>query len=191
MSLALTTDQRLIRRILRVDHAGEHGAVSIYSAQLIHLGVRHADVRDWLTETLDHERAHRAAFRDAMPSRAAKPCRALSIWSVGGWVLGCLTALMGPKAIMACTAAVERTVHGHLQEQIAFLSHRDRELAALVERIQREELSHLTYAERSLPPSSALARLLEPIIAFAAEALIAISTRGDSVRLRHTLHAQA
>jgi 3-demethoxyubiquinol 3-hydroxylase len=189
MTSPLATEQRLIRRILRVNHAGEHGAVSIYSAQIFHLGARHAEVRAWLTDTLDHERAHRAAFREAMPSRAAKPCRALGVWSIGGWVLGCLTALMGRTGVMACTAAVERTVHGHLQEQIAFLRRRDVELATLVEHIQAEELSHLTYSETNLPPGSPLARFLAPVVASATELLIAISTRGDSIRLRRTLHA--
>jgi len=186
MSSARATDQRLIRRILRVNHAGEHGAVSIYSAQLLHLGSRHADLKAWLAETLGHERAHRSAFRDAMPKRAAKPCRALGVWSVGGWVLGCLTALLGRTGVLACTAAVERTVHGHLQEQIAYLRRRDGDLAALVERIQTEELSHLVYAETNLGPSGP-SPLLQGAVGAATEILIAISTRGDSIRLRRTL----
>jgi ubiquinone biosynthesis monooxygenase Coq7 len=146
MSTSLTEDQRLIRRILRVNHAGEHGAVSIYEAQLQRMRARHADIGSWLAETLEHERAHRAAFRQAMPLRAAKPCRALGVWSVGGWLLGSTTAMLGRTGVMACTAAVERTVHGHLQEQIAFLRRHDLDLAALVEHIQAEELSHLAYA---------------------------------------------
>jgi 3-demethoxyubiquinol 3-hydroxylase len=189
MSSALSTDQQLIRRILRVNHAGEHGAVSIYSAQLLHMGSRHADLRAWLTDTLDHERAHRSAFREAMIPRAAKPCRALGVWSVGGWVLGCLTALVGRKGVLACTAAVEGTVHGHLQEQVAYLRRRDGDLAALVERIQAEELSHLAYAESNLPRGGPNP-LLQGAIGAVTEVMIAISTRGDSIRLRRTLAAQ-
>lgn len=187
MTGTLTEDQRLIRRILRVNHAGEHGAVSIYTAQIAHLGVRHAECKTWLAETLQHERAHRAAFREAMPARAAKPCRALAVWSIGGWVLGCITALLGRRGVMACTAAVERTVHGHLEEQIAFLRLHDHELAMLVERIQVEELSHLHHAEANLPRTSAPVRLLTLGIEAATEVLIALSTRGDSVRLRRAL----
>ncbi|HEY8571607.1 demethoxyubiquinone hydroxylase family protein [Phenylobacterium sp.] len=184
----LTRDQRLIRRILRVNHAGEHGAIAIYSAQIAHLG-RRAEARDWLIATLAHERRHRGAFREAMPSRNAKPCRALGVWSVGGWVLGCLTALTGTAGVMACTAAVERTVHGHLQEQMAFLERCDPGLAEVVADVRREELEHLAYAEARLPPGSALPRLLEPLIAACTELLIATSTRGDSVRLRQALRA--
>lgn len=185
----VTPEQRLIRRILRVNHAGEHGAVSIYSAQIAHSGGRRPDTELWLTETLGHERRHRSAFRDAMPSRSAKPCRALGIWSVGGWLLGCLTSLLGRPGIMACTAAVERTVHGHLTEQIDFLARHDPELAMLVEDIRREELEHLAYAEQNLPPGALATKLLEGIIAASTELLIAVSTRGDSIRLRQALRA--
>lgn len=182
---ALTS--RLIRRILRVNHAGEHGAVSIYEAQLAQIGNRDAELVRWLEATLAHEKDHRAAFREAMPSRSAKPCRALGVWSVGGWVLGRASALMGRTGVLACTAAVERTVHVHLQEQIAFLGTNDPALSQVVEDIQRDELDHLAYAETNLPPNSLLARVLSPIIAATTEALIALSTRGDSFRLRRAL----
>lgn len=189
MATTLTSDQRLVRRILRVNHAGEHGAVSIYGAQLRHISVHAADIEAWLTETREHERVHRAAFREAMPPRSAKPCRALGVWSVGGWLLGSATAVLGRTAVLACTSAVERTVHGHLQEQVAFLRRCDPDLAALVEHIQAEELSHLDFAEANLKAGSWMARPLSVLIASATEILIAISTRGDSIRLRRTLRA--
>jgi ubiquinone biosynthesis monooxygenase Coq7 len=177
----------VIGRILRVNHAGEHGAISIYSAQLAHLGARHTDLRTWLEETLAHERAHREAFRGSMQDRHVTPCGALAVWSVGGWVLGCLTALLGRRGVMACTAAVERAVHGHLEEQIAFLLHTDPTLAALVQEIQKEEMEHLSYAEDRIPPGSITARLVEPLIAVCTNALIALSTQGVSLTLNGEL----
>lgn len=78
---------RLIPRILRVNHAGEHGAVAIYSAQLAHARRAHPDLAPWLSETLAHEQTHRTRFREAMPSRAAKPCRMMFVWSFGGAAL--------------------------------------------------------------------------------------------------------
>jgi ubiquinone biosynthesis monooxygenase Coq7 len=182
------TADRLIRRILRVNHAGEHGAISIYSAQIGRLGREHSDLMMWLDETRDHERSHRRAFLEAMPSRGAKPCRALAVWSVGGWLLGSLTAALGRDGIMACTVAVERTVHGHLQQQIAYLTRHDPTLAELVVDIQRDEQGHLEYAQSHLADGSALGQVLSPIISCATEILIAISTRGDSLRLQRALN---
>jgi ubiquinone biosynthesis monooxygenase Coq7 len=182
---------RLVRRILRVDHAGEHGAVAIYEAQIARLGNRHPELRAWLSETLVHERKHRAAFHAAMPERHAKPCRALVVWRLGGRGLGTVTALLGRTGVMACTAAVERTVHAHLEEQIAYLAEHEPGLAALVREIQCEEDAHLAYAEDGLRARPAVARLLAAIVGLATEAMIALSTRGDSLRLRHALRHQA
>jgi ubiquinone biosynthesis monooxygenase Coq7 len=180
---------RIIRRILRVNHAGEHGAVSIYSAQIA-WARRHApDILDWLEETIGHERRHRELFRSAMPERAAKPCRLLSIWSVGGGTLGWLTARMGRVGVMACTAAVERTVHRHLVEQKAFLARRDPELLKVVEEVQVDEDAHLAHAEAHHDRGGLLAKAIYPVIAGSTEFLIFLSTRGDSLRLRAAMRA--
>lgn len=128
-------------------------------------------------------------FRAAMPGRSAKPCRALGIWSVGGSLLGGATALLGPLGIMVCTAAVERTVHHHLNEQLAYLQNRDKELAKIVSDIQSEEVAHLAFAEANHDPHAMGARLLSIIVASATEILIWISTRGDSLNLRNSLKA--
>jgi ubiquinone biosynthesis monooxygenase Coq7 len=182
---------RLVRRILRVDHAGEHGAVSIYTAQLAVLGDRRPDLRGWLAETLAHEQRHRSVFLGAMPARSAKPCRAMFVWAVGGWLLGRLTVLAGPEAVMACTAAVESTVHAHLKSQAAFLDRVDPQLAALVRDIQTEEHDHLAFAERHHDPGRFMSRLIRWIVAASTETLIAISTRGDSLRLERALAKSA
>jgi 3-demethoxyubiquinol 3-hydroxylase len=178
---------RVIRRILRVDHAGEHGAVAIYSSQ-IEWAKRHApDLLPWLEETIAHERTHRERFRSAMPARAAKPCRLLSIWSVGGAVLGWATARLGRTGVMVCTSAVERTVHAHLVEQRQFLLSHDPELHDVVASIQAEEDEHLAYADQRHDPGKLLPTILRPLVEVATETLIFVSTRGDSLRLRHAM----
>jgi len=182
-----TDKDRLIRRILRVDHAGEHGAISIYTAQIKHLRRADLETSAWLSETLAHEISHRQKFKDAMPSRTAKPCRALGIWTVGGKVLGSVTAFWGQSAVMACTVAVERTVHGHLLDQISFLRKHDAELAGIVEAILEEELGHLSHAETALGSGKLISLLIGPVIVVATEAMIAISTRGDALRLKRDL----
>ncbi|RUW59947.1 demethoxyubiquinone hydroxylase family protein, partial [Mesorhizobium sp. M2A.F.Ca.ET.067.02.1.1] len=114
-----------VARIVRVNHAGEFGAIRIYSAQI--LVARHfsPDCVPPLSEMLGHERQHCTAFHAAMPGRKSRPCRVMQFWSWGGWLLGFLTALLGPQGIWACTAAVEATVHRHLDDQLHYLAERD------------------------------------------------------------------
>jgi len=124
-----------------------------------------------------------------MPDRLAKPCRAMVVWNTGGDLLGLLTAAFGRFGVIVCTAAVERTVHRHLVEQISYLANRDWELAETIRDIQREEDAHLAFAEANHNPQSVPARLLGAFVAMATEVLIWISTRGDSAILRKQLSA--
>jgi ubiquinone biosynthesis monooxygenase Coq7 len=178
-------------RILRVNHGGEHGAIRIYRAQIACARLRAPDLLPFLRHTLDHEREHLVKFRTLMPSRAAKPCRLMWIWSVGGGLLGTVTGLFGREAILVCTEAVERTVHRHLDDQLAFLGASDPEMSLVIQDIQAEELSHLNYARALRGAASAPTQFLDLIIVGLTEALIWISTRGDSVRLARDLRAAA
>ena len=90
---------------------------------------------------------------------------------------------------MVCTAAVERTVHRHLLEQIAYLEPHDPELAQVIRDIQTDEDAHLAFAEAHAVQTTAFARMLAAIVTAATEMLIFLSTRGDSLRLRHALNA--
>lgn len=174
-------------RILRVNHGGEHGAIRIYRVQIAMALWRCPDLLPFLRDTLAHEQAHLAAFRSMMPERMAKPCRAMWIWSVGGQVLGLLTGLLGRDAVLACTEAVEETVHRHLDDQLRYLAPRDPTLAELVRNIQAEELGHMQWAR--LHRSSSGDVHLHRIVEVATESLIWLSTRGDSARLARELRA--
>ena len=179
------TDQkaRLTSQILRVNHAGEHGAMAIYRAQIAQLGCTRPELTRWLNETLGHEISHREAFRAAMAERSVTSCGSLAVWSVGGSVLGRSMALLGPYGVMICTAAVERTVHRHLQDQVAFLSGYDDALADLIRMIQKEENDHLRYAEARHNSHGLLAKALSSLVAGATALLIMASTQGSSVGL--------
>lgn len=181
---------RLVKRILRVNHAGEQGAISIYGAQIALARSRCPELLPWLQETLEHEKRHRAVFLELMPARATTPCPVAGIWSVGGAVLGSVTALLGRHGVIVCTAAVERTVHKHLVDQIAYLSGRDEELAEGVRKVQLEEMQHLAFAEARHDPRAPFARLLSAAISIITEALIFGATRGDSMRLNAALRAE-
>ncbi|WP_339915551.1 demethoxyubiquinone hydroxylase family protein [uncultured Brevundimonas sp.] len=181
--MALNTS--IAARILRVNHGGEHGAINIYSVQIAVARLRAPDLLPFLREALDHERSHRCQFRDLMPSREAKPCRMMWIWGVGGGVLGLLTGILGREAILACTQAVETTVHRHLDDQIRWASGHDDELRKVIDDIRAEEVTHIAYAvENRAGPGF---RWLERLIEAATDALIWLSTRGDSTRLAREL----
>ena len=168
-------------RILRVNHGGETGAIVIYRSQILISRLRAPDLLPFLDEALVHECDHQARFRALMPARVSKPCRLMWIWSVGGGVLGCLSALLGREAVLACTAAVERTVHRHLEDQLAWSANHDPELHDTIRLIQADELAHLDFAVQQRR-GQGLA-WLDAAISGLTEALIWISTRGDSHRL--------
>ena len=178
-----------VARIVRVNHAGEYGAIRIYSAQIAVAARRYPDVAPALADMLEHEKKHCATFRAAMPERHSRPCRAMSLWNWGGALLGVTTALMGRQAIWICTAAVEAAVHRHLDDQLHFLERRDAELCAIILSIRAEELAHLNHARERITTTGAGQRALHGAITYATDAVIWLSTWGDSTRMARDLRA--
>lgn len=172
--------ERIIAGILRVNHGGEHGAIAIYRSQIAAARLTAADLVAPLQDILAHEIRHRAAFRALMPARAARPCRLIGLWSLGGSLLGLATGLLGRSAIFTCTAAVERTVHRHLIDQKRWLADRDPELARVIAQIEVEELEHLSFAEAG---GSGRETPLDALIGAVTEGLIWLSTRGGSAAI--------
>ncbi|KQV09385.1 ubiquinone biosynthesis protein UbiB [Devosia sp. Root413D1] len=173
-----------VRRILKVNHAGEFGAIRIYDAQLALARQLYPDIVPALTEMRDDEIEHCRLFLEAMPARGARPSRVMAFWSLGGYVLGFVTALMGRNMIWVCTEAVEATVHRHLEDQIAFLRGRDRPLHHQIGSIQAQELAHLQHAVDHQPRRGLVRAVTLPLIGLATESLIWLSTWGDSTSMR-------
>jgi len=182
-------DALTIARICRVNHAGEFGAIRIYSAQIAVARRLYPDCAPMLREMLEHEIRHCRLFRDAMPARNSRRCRIMPFWSWGGWWLGFLTALLGRQGIWACTAAVEETVHRHLDDQLHFLGQRDAALHDVIASIREEELAHLHHAEMQLSARSSHLSFLRGLIGTATDVLIWLSTWGDSTRMARALAA--
>jgi ubiquinone biosynthesis monooxygenase Coq7 len=181
-------DALTVARIVKVNHAGEYGAIRIYRAQISVARWLYPDVVPALTEMLGHEIEHCASFSAAMPERHARPCRVMPFWSYGGWVLGFLTALTGRQGIWVCTAAVEAAVHRHLDDQLFFLAGRDAGLHRIIESIRVEEELHLHTAESQISNPGTGRRLLHRVITAATDAVIWLSTWGDSSRMARELH---
>jgi ubiquinone biosynthesis monooxygenase Coq7 len=135
----LTRDQ-LLDRVLRVDQAGEYGAVRIYEGQLAVLGRgRHAAT---LRHMLAQEKTHRDYFTAAIAARQGRPTLLQPLWHLAGFALGAGTALLGERAAMACTVAVEEAIDGHYAGQREALGDDEAELRDTVDRFRREELEH-------------------------------------------------
>jgi ubiquinone biosynthesis monooxygenase Coq7 len=174
-----------VANILRVDHAGEYGAIRIYRAQRWLAAWRAANLLPFLDRTLDDECRHRVAFEHLMRERKLRPCRTLAFWGLGGSLLGLVTGALGSPAILVCTAAVERTVHKHLEAQALWLERHDPEIAKVLLAIMVEEMEHLQFAETHRAVSSQFGwpRVLDATIAAATEALIWLSTYGAASRM--------
>ena len=180
-------DRLPIARILKVNHAGEYGAIRIYRAQTWIARRIYPDLVAFLEETLSHEVLHCTMFREAMPERGARPCRVMSLWGNGGLILGLLTSLLGRQGIWICTAAVESTVHRHLEDQLRFLGDRDEGLRALIVSIQCEEVAHLRHAEQRFVTNALWAKVLHACVSACTDAVIWLSTWGDSTKMAQKL----
>ncbi len=174
------SDARILADILRVDHAGEVGAIRIYRAQIIVARWRAPHLVAMLEAALRDEIGHRDFFAAALRQRGITPCHMLGFWWSGGALLGATTALLGGDAILTCTEAVERTVHRHMDDQVGWLRTRDAGLAAGLAAIRDEEVDHLTNAQSA---GGKRPRWLDAIIAMATEILVWLSTYGASARL--------
>ena len=181
--------KRAVARITKVNHAGEYGAIHIYGAQILVSRLLWPSLVARLSELRAHEIEHCRIFREAMPAREARPCRIMPLWSVGGWMLGFVTALMGPRMIWACTEAVEATVHRHLNDQIAFLDQRDPPLRDVIESIREEEEGHLELARDNIGATTPLTRVVETAISAFVNGAIWLSTWGDSTKMRRDFAA--
>ncbi len=132
--------EQLIDRILRVDHAGEYGAVRIYEGQLSVLG--RTSAAPVIEQMAEKEREHLATFNELLPRRRVRPSLLQPLWHVAGFALGAGSALLGPKAAMACTVAVEEVIDEHYAKQVALLGDDEKELRDLCERYRQEEVEH-------------------------------------------------
>lgn len=171
---------------MKVNHAGEYGAIRIYGAQLFVSKILHKDLAPFLERTLVHEIDHAQKFIEAMKVRQVRPCNAMPLWGIGGWILGFVTACMGKNSVMICTEAVESAVHKHLQDQIRYLEGKDAELRSLILDIEKEEIEHLEYAQQNVKRSW-LTKPLSNFITVSTEIVIWLSTQGDLTRMKNAI----
>jgi 3-demethoxyubiquinol 3-hydroxylase len=126
--------------MIRVDHAGEYGAVRIYDGQLAVIGRGRA--RDEIRRMAEQEKRHLAAFDELVRARQVRPTALQPLWHVAGYALGVATALLGERAAMACTVAVEEVIDAHYRGQAERLGDADPALSETIEAFRADELRH-------------------------------------------------
>ncbi len=134
------TKEQLVERMVRVNHAGEYGAVRIYSGQLAVLG--RASTGPVIRDMAKQEQEHLAAFDKLVVERRVRPTALMPLWHVAGFALGAATAMMGARTAMACTAAIEEVIDQHYADQAARLGDDEAELRATIETYRADEIAH-------------------------------------------------
>ncbi len=134
------TKEQYIERLVRVNHAGEYGAKRIYAGQLAVLGK--SDVGHEIRHMAEQEEEHLQYFSDEIVKRRVRPTALMPLWHVAGFALGAATAMMGKKAAMACTVAVEEVIDEHYRHQQSTLGKDEKTLNAAIQKFREEELEH-------------------------------------------------
>ena len=167
-----------IARMIRVDQAGEFGATRIYAGQLAVMGDRGPDSAE-IAGMAEQEAGHRAKFDALMARRGVRPTALRPFWDRAGFALGAVTALIGPEAAMACTAAVETEIDDHYSRQLDRLeaSGEDPELAAMIEEFREDEREHRDAALAAGAERAPAYPLLSGLIRIGCRAAIRISER--------------
>ncbi|WP_304165348.1 demethoxyubiquinone hydroxylase family protein [Phenylobacterium aquaticum] len=168
-----------LAEILRVDHAGELGAVHIYRGQRAVLGAGrgHERTAAQLAEMEGHEAVHLARFDRLLTEHGVRPTAMTPFWRLAGFALGAGTALMGDKAAHACTEAVENVIEQHYAGQIAELADREPALAAELTKFRDEELAHRDTAVEEGAREAPGYALLSAVIQAGCRAAIKISEK--------------
>jgi ubiquinone biosynthesis monooxygenase Coq7 len=131
-----------IEAMIRVDHAGEYGAVRIYEGQLAVLKRRGSTKVETIQHMADQEQRHLKTFDKLVNERRVRPTALEPVWRIAGFALGAATAALGEKAAFACTAAVEEVIDEHYASQIAALEGKDENLKSTVEDFRADEAAH-------------------------------------------------
>ena len=168
-----------VEEFIRVDHAGERGAVKIYEGQLLALNtlVKDDDLKKIIEEMKVHEEEHCEFFEKEIKKRKIKPTKLLPLWDLLGVSLGFGSTLLGKKAAMLCTASVEEVIDKHYLNQINQLETSEKELKKKIIKFREDELHHKNIAYDKGATKKGLYSILDKIIKTGSKIAINISEK--------------
>ena len=170
------TDHSILEEIIRVDHAGEYGATKIYEGQIAIFG-KNTKIGKTIQHMADQEQEHIEKFQELIISERVRPTALLPLWTIAGYTLGAGTALLGEKAAMACTVAVEKVIGEHYNEQILLLENDQKKLKSTIKKFAADELEHHDIGIAHDAEKAPGYKLLTKVIELGCKTAIAVSKK--------------
>ena len=173
------TNKKILEEIIRVDHAGERGAIKIYEGQLLALKTFKQDeeLKKQIEEMKEHEKEHYKFFDEEIQKRNIKPTKLLPLWDLLGVGLGFGTAMLGKKAAMLCTASVEEVIDNHYKNQTYKLEEDEDKLRKKIIKFREDELHHKDIAYDNGATKEGLYGLLDKVIKTSSRIAIKVSEK--------------
>ena len=173
------TNKTKVEEFIRVDHAGERGAIKIYEGQLLALNtfVKDDNLKKTIQEMKDQEKEHCNYFENEIKIRNIKPTKLMPLWDLLGVGLGFGSTLLGKKAAMLCTASVEEVIDEHYEKQINQLEPDEQKLKEKIKKFRLDELHHKDIAYEKGATKKGLYKILDRIIKTGSKVAINISEK--------------
>ena len=173
------SDKKKIEEFIRVDHAGERGAIKIYEGQLLALNtfVKDDELKKTIEEMKEHEREHANYFEQEIRRRKIKPTKFLPLWDLLGVGLGFGSTLLGKKAAMLCTASVEEVIDEHYQNQIDQIESDEKELKEKIIKFREDELHHKDIAYEKGASKDGVYSIFDKIVKTGSKIAIRVSEK--------------
>ena len=173
------TDKKILDEIIRVDHAGERGAIKIYEGQLLALKTlkQNESLKNTIEEMKEHEKEHLEYFEKEIQKRNIKPTYFLPLWDVMGVALGFGTVLLGEKAAMLCTASVEEVIENHYENQLEKLGNDEKDLKEKIKKFKSDEINHKNIAYENGATNKGIYSIMDKIIKTSSKIAINISEK--------------
>ena len=173
------TNKKKLEEFIRVDHAGERGAIKIYEGQLLALNtiVRNDELKKKIGEMKKHEQEHSNFFENEIVRRNIKPTKFLPLWDLLGLGLGFGSTILGKKAAMLCTASVEEVIDEHYKNQIDQIEVDEKNLKEKIIKFRQDELDHKDIAYEEGATKKGLYSIMDKVIKTGSKVAIKISEK--------------